>query len=62
MMIKRDSLKKKAKELAMRDLSYNLASEEQREAWSEFKQIRNKINDTKKNEEHKFKKNKSLKV
>ena len=42
----------------MRDIRCNLTSEEQKEAWSEFKQLRNKINNAKKNEEHKYKKNK----
>ena len=55
-------MKKRAKELAMRDISCNLTSEEQKEAWSEIKKLRNKINNAKKNEEHKYKINKNLKV
>ena len=58
LMNQRDNLKEKAKELAIRDISCNTVSEEQKEAWAEFKQLRNKINNTKKNEEHIFKKTK----
>ena len=56
MMNQRDSLKKIAKELAMRDLSNNSTSDEQKLAWDKFKEVRNKINNAKKNEEHKYEK------
>ena len=40
----------------MRDLSNNSTSDEQKLAWDKFKEVRNKINNAKKNEEHKYKK------
>ena len=59
LMIQRDRVKKHAKELAMRDISCaGNVSDEQKEAWSQFKILRNKINNLKKNEEIKFKKQK----
>ena len=57
-MIKRDQLKERAKELAKRDIICNRASEEQAEAWEEFKQSRKKVNNSKKNDEYNFKKKK----
>ena len=61
MMIQRDKLKQKAKGLAMRDIRNNIISNDQIEAWAQFKDKRNKINNAKKNEEHNFKKNKVTK-
>ena len=58
MMQQRDQLKQRAKDLAKRDISSNHVSEEQQKVWKEFKSLRNKINNTKKNEEHNFKKKK----
>ena len=58
LMLQRDRLKEKAKELAIRDSNFGPVSEEQREAWKEFKILRNRINNTKKNEEYNFKKSK----
>ena len=58
MMKVRDNLKQKAKNLAARDYTSNQVSEEQLRAWEDFKKVRNKVNNTKKNEEQEFKKNK----
>jgi hypothetical protein len=58
LMLQRDRLKEKAKELAIRDSNFGPVSDEQGEAWKEFKIVRNRINNTKKNEEHNFKKSK----
>ena len=44
MIKERDSLKKKAKELAIRDSFNNQVSEEQLKAWEDFKKVKNKIN------------------
>ena len=54
LMNQRDQLKQRAKDLAMRDRGYAV-TEEQQSAWAEFKKLRNKINNTKKTEEKKFK-------
>ena len=54
LMNQRDMLKQKAKDIAMRDHG-NAVSEEQQLAWAEYKKLRNKINNTKKNEENKYK-------
>ena len=54
LMNQRDQLKQRAKDLAMRDQG-NVASEEQQLAWAEYKKLRNKINNTKKTEENRFK-------
>ena len=53
-MKQRDMLKQRAKDLAMRDHG-DVVSAEQQVAWAEYKKLRNKINNTKKNEENKFK-------
>ena len=53
-MNQRDQLKQKAKYLARRDYG-DIASEEQQLAWAEYKKLRNKINNTKKTEENRFK-------
>ena len=59
LMDKRDMLKKKAKELAMRDLGMGReASEEQKKAWTEYKKIRNSVTNEKRNDEVKFKSSK----
>ena len=50
----RDQLKQRAKDLALRYLG-EAVSEEQQEAWKEFKKARNKINNKKKQEEIHFK-------
>ena len=57
LMVQRDRLKEEAKQLALRDSTSGIVSDEQREAWAEFKTLRNKINNEKGNEENKFKKN-----
>ena len=57
LMIKSDKLKLKAKELAMRDSKNNTTSDDQIAAWAQFKELRNRINNAKKNEEHNYKKN-----
>ena len=55
MMQQRDKLKQRAKDLALRDSNLNVqVSEEQQEAWKEFKDLRNKVNNTKKNNDHNF--------
>ena len=58
LMNQRDQLKQRAKDLAMRDRG-NAVTEEQQSAWAEYKKLRNKINNTKKVEENKFKSKKS---
>ena len=50
-------LKQKAKDLALRDLTGEV-SEEQQEAWKEYKKVRNKINNKKKQEECHYKSSK----
>ena len=57
MMDRRDGLKKKAVELSENNTG-NEASEEEVEAWLEFRKLRNRINNAKKSDEAKFKKNK----
>ena len=54
MMTQRDQLKRQAKDLALRDQGREV-SEEQRSVWGEYKKLRNKINNVKKNEEKNFK-------
>ena len=54
MMKERDQLKQKAKDLALRDHGGEV-SEEQISGWSEYKKLRNKINNTKRDEEKQFK-------
>ena len=54
LMKQRDQLKQRAKELAIRDQG-QYVSEEQQSAWNEFKKLRNKVNNKKKQEEKKFK-------
>ena len=56
-MKERDLLKQKAKDLALRDQGAGV-SEEQRSAWKEFKKLRNKINNRKKQDENKYKSSK----
>ena len=53
----REELKQRAKDLAVRDrdLGHVSVSEEQAEAWLQFKQLRNRITNQKRNEEHNFK-------
>ena len=53
----RDQLKQKAKDLALRDIG-QAVSEEQQGAWEEFKRVRNKINNKKKQEETFYKSSK----
>ena len=52
-MEQRDQLKQKAKELALRDQGYP-ASDEQQSVWAEHKQLRNRINNTKHNDEVRY--------
>ena len=54
LMKERDQLKQKAKDLALRDHGGEV-SEEQISGWSEYKKLRNKINNTKRDEEKQFK-------
>ena len=54
LMMQRDQFKQKAKELALRDNGRGV-SEEQMLAWGKYKNLRNKINNQKKNEERNFK-------
>ena len=54
MIQKREELKQKAKDLALRDQNRDMVSEEQQDAWIQFKQLRNKINNKTRNEEHTF--------
>ena len=54
----RDEWKSRAKELASLNTGGN-SSQEEIEAWKNFKILRNKINNLKKNEEHRYKKNKT---
>ena len=53
-MQQRDKLKQRSKDLALRDSNLNVVSEEQQQAWKEFKDMRNKVNNTKTNNEHNF--------
>ena len=57
LMKHRDQLKQTAKDLALRDFG-QAVSEEQQEAWKEFKKVRNKINNKKKQEETFYKSSK----
>ena len=54
LMKERDQLKQKAKDLALRDQIRGV-TEEQKDAWNEFKKLRNKINNVKKQEENNYK-------
>ena len=54
LMKQRDKVKQLAKELALRDQG-NFVSAEQQAAWTDYKRLRNKINNTKKNEENRYK-------
>ena len=60
LMKQRDELKLIAKNLAMRDQVMGTTSEDQKSAWTQFKQLRNRINNEKKNEELKYKSSKVL--
>ena len=60
MMKQRDNWKSKAKELASSNRG-GTSSQEEKEAWENSRIMRNKINNQKKNEEHKYKKNKTEK-
>ena len=57
MMDKRDELKKKAVEISANN-SENEATDEEKEAWQRYRKLRNKINNAKKNDEVKYKKEK----
>ena len=57
LMKERDLLKQRFKDLAVRDLGREV-SEDQRAAWTDFKKMRNKVNNIKNNEEQKFKSSK----
>ena len=57
LMIERNQLKQKARDLALRDQGGQV-SEEQKGAWAEFKKVRNKINNMKKKDERVYKSNK----
>ena len=54
LMKQRDKVKQLAKELALRDQGNNVSAEQQA-AWNDYKRLRNKINNTKKNEENRYK-------
>ena len=54
LMAERDLLKQKAKDLALRDQG-NEATEEQVAAWNNFKKLRNKVNNKKKQDEKVYK-------
>ena len=54
LMKERDNLKQIAKELAMRDQG-RAVSTEQQAAWADYKRLRNRINNTKRNDENKYK-------
>ena len=54
LMGQRDQLKQRAKELAVRDQGYQV-SDEQKAVWAEYKQLRNRINNTKHNDEVRYK-------
>ena len=54
LMVQRDKYKQEAKDLALREMGKEV-SEDQRLAWSNLKNLRNKINNRKKNEEKNFK-------
>ena len=53
-MEQRDQLKQKAKDLSMRDHD-NAVSVEQQVAWANVEKMRNRINNSKKNEEDRYK-------
>ena len=57
MMDKRDELKEKAVELSVSNPN-NEASEEEMEAWSQYRKHRNLVTNKKKNDEYKYKKEK----
>ena len=54
LMIERDRCKEVAKNLALRDQGRDV-SEEQKSAWNQFKKVRNKVTNSKRNEETKYK-------
>ena len=54
LMKQRDQLKQKAKDFALRDHG-TFVSEDQKKAWSDFKKLRNQVNNKKKHEEKNFK-------
>ena len=60
LMEQRDKLKLSAKNLALRDQALGITSEDQKSTWAQFKQLRNRINNVKKNEEHRYKSSKIL--
>ena len=57
MMKKRDELKKKAVEISANNYGHE-ASIDEKEAWNDYRKIRNKINNAKKNDEARYKKEK----